>query len=192
MPIKMVGTVQDITTIKRIEEELKQKTIELEKSNESLQQFAAIASHDLKEPLRKISTYASKVLHAEKDKLAEVSFAALNKISDSTGRLQRMVDDILQFSFIDTEQQKTHVVLEEILAEVKDMLSEQILIKKAEISSDGLPPAYVIAPQIRQLFQNLLANALKFSKESVIPRITITTINSIKVKPCCPRGMRGD
>src|SRR3954467_8439166 len=62
-PVKMVGTVQDITTIKRIEEELKQKTIELEKSNENLQQFAAIASHDLKEPLRKISINGSKVLN---------------------------------------------------------------------------------------------------------------------------------
>ncbi|WP_018611655.1 PAS domain-containing sensor histidine kinase [Segetibacter koreensis] len=173
-PVKMVGTVQDVTTIKRIEEELKQKTIELEKSNESLQQFAAVASHDLKEPLRKISVYGSKVLAAEKDKLTELSQTALSKIFDSTGRMQRMIDDILQFSFLDGNQLKQQTNLEELLSEVKELLSETILNKKAEIVTDGLPDALVIAPQIRQLFQNLIANALKFSKVDDVPRITIT------------------
>ena len=172
--VKMVGTVQDVTTIKRIEEELKQKTIELEKSNESLQQFAAIASHDLKEPLRKISIYGSKVLKAERDKLTETSRNALSKIFDSSGRMQRMIDDILEFSFIDGSQQKQQTDLEGILSEVKELLSESISNKKAEIISDGLPSAFVIAPQISQLFQNLIANALKFSKEIEPPRITIT------------------
>ncbi len=173
-PLKMVGTVQDVTTIKRIEEELKQKTIELEKSNESLQQFAAIASHDLKEPLRKISVYGSKVLAAEKDKLTELSRIALTKIFDSTGRMQRMIDDILQFSLIDGNQQKHQTNLEALLSEVKEVLSETIENKKAEIVTDGLPDALVIAPQIRQLFQNLIANALKFSKIDDVPRIKIT------------------
>jgi light-regulated signal transduction histidine kinase (bacteriophytochrome) len=166
--------VQDITTIKRIEEELRQKTIELEKSNESLQQFAAIASHDLKEPLRKISIFASNVLNAEKDKLTEVSYTSLSKIFESTRRMQRMIDDILQFSFMDANQQKRPTDLEEVLAEVKELLSEAISNKKAAIVSDGLPLAYVIAPEIRQLFQNLIANALKFSKEDEQPKITIT------------------
>jgi light-regulated signal transduction histidine kinase (bacteriophytochrome) len=166
--------VQDITTIKRIEEELKQKTIELEKSNESLQQFAAIASHDLKEPVRKISIFASKVLKAEKDKLTEGSYTSLSKIFDSTARMQRMIDDILQFSFMDANEQKRTTDLEEVLSEIKELLSETISNKKAEIISDGLPEAYVIAPQISQLFQNLIANALKFSKEGEQPIITIT------------------
>lgn len=173
-PLKMVGTVQDITTIKRIEEELKQKTIELEKSNESLQQFAAVASHDLKEPLRKISIYGSKVLNTEKDRLTEASYAALTKIFDSTGRMQRMIDNILQFSFIDGDQQKRQTNLEDLLAEVKELLCESIIAKNAEIITDGLPSAFVIAPQISQLFQNLVANALKFSKEGAPPKITIT------------------
>lgn len=173
-PYKMVGTVQDITTIKRIEEELKQKTIELEKSNESLQQFAAIASHDLKEPLRKISIYASKVLNTEKDRLSEMSYTALSKISGSTRRMQKMIDDILQFSFVDGNQEKRQINLEELLSEVKDLLSETISTRKAEIITDGLPTAFVIAPQIIQLFQNLISNALKFSKENEPPRIVIT------------------
>ena len=173
-PTKMVGTVQDITTIKRIEEELRKKTLELEKSNESLQQFAAIASHDLKEPLRKIAIFGSKVLNAEKDKLSEVSYTALSKIFDSTGRMQKMIDDILQFSFIDSKQQKRETDLEELLSEVKELLSETIATKKAEIITDGLPSAFVVAPQISQLFQNLIANALKFSKENELPKITIT------------------
>jgi PAS domain S-box-containing protein len=173
-PVKMIGTVQDVTTIKRIEEELKRKTIELESSNESLQQFAAIASHDLKEPLRKISIYGSKLLNAEKNKLTEASYTALSKIFDSTGRMQRMIDDILQFSFIDGNLQKRQTDLEEVLSEVKDLLSESISSKKAEIISDGLPSAFVIGPQMVQLFQNLIANALKFSKQNEPPKITIS------------------
>ncbi len=173
-PVKMVGTVQDITTIKSIEEELKQKTIELETSNESLQQFAAIASHDLKEPLRKIMVNGSKVLAAEKDKLTEISQVALSKIFDSTGRMRNMIDDILQFSLLDGKQMKTRVSLEEIVSEVRELLSESILAKKAAIITDGLPEAFAIAPQMRQLFQNLIANALKFSKANETPRITIT------------------
>ena len=173
-PIKMVGTVQDVTTIKRIEAELKEKTIELEKSNQSLQQFAAIASHDLKEPIRKIAIFCSKVLNAERDKLSDASTTTLNKILDSANRMQRMIDDILQFSFIDNNQQKNDTDLEEMLSEVKDLLSESIKDKKAAIISDGLPRAYVIAPQIRQLFQNLMANALKFSRDGVAPVINFT------------------
>lgn len=172
--VKMVGTVQDVTTIKRIEAELKAKTIELQKSNESLQQFASIASHDLKEPLRKISVFGSKVLNQEKDKLSNVSKAALNKIFDSARRMQQMIDDILQFSFTQGNQQKQQTNLEEVVSEVKELLSENISDKNAVVFSDGLPPACVIAPQMRQLFQNLIANALKFSRDDERPQITIT------------------
>jgi PAS domain S-box-containing protein len=173
-PVKMVGTVQDVTTIKRIEAELNAKTLELEKSNESLQQFASVASHDLKEPLRKISIYSSKVLRAEKDKLSQDSQAALSKILDSAGRMQQMTTDILQFSFIEGNQQKQETNLEEVLSDVKELLSENIQDKKGKIISDGLPTIFAIAAQIRQLFQNLIANALKFSKETEPPVIRIT------------------
>ena len=87
---------------------------------------------------------------------------------------KKMIDDILQFSFIDGKQQKRETDLEELLSEVKELLSETIATKKAEIITDGLPCAFVVAPQISQLFQNLIANALKFSKENTVPRITIT------------------
>jgi light-regulated signal transduction histidine kinase (bacteriophytochrome) len=173
-PIKMVGTVQDVTSIKRIEEELKQKTIELENSNKSLKHFAEIASHDLKEPLRKISIFAAKVLDAEKEKLTQVSHTSLSKIFDSSGRMQRMIDDILLFSSLNGKQEKTTTDLEKVLSEVKDLLSEAISNKKATIISDGLPSASVVAPQISQLFQNLISNALKFSKESEPPVIKIS------------------
>jgi PAS domain S-box-containing protein len=172
-PLKMVGTVQDVTTIKRIEAELKEKTIELEKSNESLQQFASVASHDLKEPLRKMSIYGSRVLKVEKA-ISEESIGALNKILDSAGRMQQMIDDILQFSFIEQSQQMHETNLEEVLADVKELLSEIIVQKKATITSDGLPRAFVIAPLIRQLFQNLISNSIKFAKDDEPPVLNFT------------------
>ena len=170
----MVGTVQDVTLIKTMEAELREKARELEKSNERLQEFAAIASHDLKEPLRKISLLSSKVLRAEKDKLLDISNAALTKVVDSAVRMQKMIDDILDFSFISSRQQKEIVNLETVVTEVKELLSETINEKSAVVSTDRLPEAWVIAPQIKQVFQNLISNALKFAKPEEQPIINIT------------------
>jgi len=174
VPVRMIGTVQDVTAIKQIETQLTQKTLELENSNQNLQQFASVASHDLKEPLRKISFYSSKILLAERSQLSDTSSNSLNKIVESVGRMQRMIDDILEFSSIENNQKKEWISLELLLSDVKDFLSLSITNKKAEIISDGLPSAYVIAPLIRQMFQNLVGNALKFSKEDEPPVITIT------------------
>lgn len=174
VPTTMVGTVQDVTIIKTMEAELREKANELEKSNERLQEFAAIASHDLKEPLRKISLFSSKVLLAEKEMLSENSNMALTKIVDSAVRLQKMIEEILAFSFFSSSQQKESVSLESLIVEVKELLSETIRDKEAIITTDQLPQITVIAPQIKQVFQNLISNALKFSKPDEKPVITIT------------------
>jgi PAS domain S-box-containing protein len=172
-PARMVGTVQDVTEIKAMEKDLLLKTNELEESNKSLQQFASIASHDLKEPLRKISMFADMVMESEKERLSQTSMDRLQRMQASSKSMMKMIQDILAFSMLEAKQQKEKVDLNEVVKEVMDLLEERIKEKKAEIQCEKLPEAYVIPSQFRQIFQNLISNALKFSKKDVSPKIDI-------------------
>jgi PAS domain S-box-containing protein len=172
-PSRMMGTVQDVTQIKGLEKELFQKTKQLEASNESLQQFAAVASHDLKEPLRKIAMFTDKVLLDEKEKLSASSIGALQKVQRSSKAMQQMIEDILAFSLAEEGEEKKLYSLEVIINEVAELLDQTIKEKEAQIIYNSLPYACIIPSQFRQLFQNLLANALKFSKKEEPPRIVI-------------------
>lgn len=170
-PVRMIGTVQDITEIKAIEIELLEKTKQLEQSNKSLKQFASIASHDLKEPLRKISMFADVVMEAEKDSLSQNSMDKLMRMQASSKSMMQMIQDILAFSMLEIKQQKEKADLNLIVKEITDLLEERIKEKKAEIHYDHLPEAFIIPPQFRQMIQNLISNAMKFSKKEVPPKI---------------------
>lgn len=172
-PVRMVGTVQDITEIKVIERELLEKTRQLEESNKSLQQFASIASHDLKEPLRKISMFADVVMEAEKNNLSSSSMDRLMRMQASSKSMMQMIQDILAFSMLEVKQQKEKANLNNILKEIIDLLEERIKEKNAEIVFESLPEAFVIPSQFRQMLQNLISNALKFSKKDDSPKIEI-------------------
>lgn len=172
-PVKMIGTVQDITEIKGIERELREKTKQLEESNKSLQQFASVASHDLKEPLRKISMFADMVLEAEKDRLSQNSIDRLVRMQASAKSMMQMIQDILAFSMLEVKQQKEKIALDNLLKEILDVYDERIKEKHARIYYDELPVAYVIPSQFRQLLQNLVSNAIKFSRKDVAPEIHI-------------------
>ena len=172
-PVRMVGTVQDITEIKLIEKELLEKTRQLEESNKSLQQFASVASHDLKEPLRKISMFADIVMEAEKETISEPSMNKLIRMQASSRSMMQMIQDILAFSLLQAKQQKEKASVDDILKEILDLLDERIKEKKARIMYDHLPDAFVIPSQFRQMLLNLISNALKFSKKDVAPEIKI-------------------
>lgn len=173
-PAFMRGTIQDITELKKIEDELLKKTQELERSNESLQQFASIASHDLKEPLRKMSMYSDMVLMSDEDTLSENSMVNLKKVKASAIRMQHMIEDILNFSSITKEEVKEKINLSAIIDEVKEILAETIEEKKAIIVYHDLPEVFAIPSHFKQLFQNLISNSLKFSKSDINPRIEIS------------------
>lgn len=172
-PYRMVGTVQDITEIKRMEKQLVQKSAELAQSNESLRQFAFVASHDMKEPLRKIMMFSDLILSNQNNKLSEKSIAHLEKMQAAGRNLYRMVEDILSFSLLEIKHEKERVKLDEIVQQVVEMLEETIIDKNAKIIYDDLPEATIISSQFRQLFQNLVANSLKFQRKDVAPEIQI-------------------
>jgi light-regulated signal transduction histidine kinase (bacteriophytochrome) len=169
----LTGTVQDVTERKKIEQNLLQKTLELELSNSNLEKFAYVASHDLQEPLRKILVHSDLLLNTEKERLSERGKELLEKIISSTSKMKRLIKDILTYSTINPEKKKERVNLQELLKEVKTELEYLITKHKATIISDHLPEANIFPSQIKQLFQNLISNSIKFSKRDVPPVITI-------------------
>jgi len=173
-PYRMMGTVQDITEMKRMEKQLLQKSKELAQSNESLRQFAFVASHDMKEPLRKIMMFADLVLGNESKNLSPKSIGYLQKMQSAGKNLYEMVEDILSFSLLEAQEEKHDVDLNNVIKQVTDTLDETIHEKKAQITYKDLPRAVIIASQFRQLFQNLVANSLKFQEKGRRPEIIIT------------------
>lgn len=164
-PVLMRGTVQDITQRKKVEVELIKKTIELQRRNEDLQHFASVASHDLKEPLRKIGIFTDKILSSEGAKLSDASRTELKKVRESTKRMQHMVEDILNFSSLTSEEQRTRTDLNNIIDEVLEVLEQTIKENNVIITKDHLPQAIIIPSQFKQLFQNLISNAVKFARK---------------------------
>jgi len=173
-PVKMIGTVHDITERKQFEESLFEKTIELQKSNASLQEVASVASHDLKEPLRKIITFSDMVVAAEKETLSTTSQAHLQKVIESSRRMKTLIDDILTFSTLGGKEEKQHKSLKEVVQDVLNTLEVRIKEKNAEVTVSDLPVAMIYPTQMQQLFLNLISNALKFHKEDEVAKIQIT------------------
>jgi signal transduction histidine kinase len=160
---------------KRVEErteELFKINKQLESSNDDLQQYASVASHDLKEPLRKIQIYSDKVRRTYLTENVEAD-EYMQKIISSSQRMSRLINDLLNYSRLSGEglykSTDINVILNELLADLEILIAE----KSATIHIDKFPEMDVVPGQIRQLFQNILSNALKFSKKNVAPFINI-------------------
>lgn len=171
----------DLTTKKEADDalnekkiELEQKNIELQKMNKELQSFAYISSHDLQEPLRKIQTFASRIIEKDMDTLSENGKFLFNRMQLSAERMQSLIDDLLAYSRThNLEGDFKHTPLGTIIEEVKEDLSEELLQKSASVEFDGSCVLNVIPFQMKQLFYNLISNSLKFSKPDLAVEISI-------------------
>jgi PAS domain S-box-containing protein len=164
------------TLLKLNNQRLEEANAELEKSNHDLQQFASVASHDLQEPLRKISIFSTMLRSRHGDELPAESAMYLNKIIASSNRMKTMIIDILSYSKLSTYT--SHFALTNLTEIVNDVLDDcEILIqeKNATIIIGHLPAAEVNRGQMRQVFQNLISNSIKFSKVDVPPVIYVTS-----------------
>lgn len=157
-----------------LEEMVDTRTRDLQRSNEDLLQFAHVASHDLKEPVRKIRTYGL-LLQDELGAAVNAMPATYTaKILESANRMSTMIDGVLTYSSLNAlEEETTSLDLGEILNNICKDLEIPIANKGASILYDKLPAIEGIEVLIYQLFYNLLNNSLKFSKESEKPVITI-------------------
>ena len=172
--VQTLGAALDISKRKDMEQTILQNSYQLQQSNASLEEFAYVASHDLKEPLRKISTFGDRLMVNQMDKLTEDGKVYLNKIIDASQRMQTMISDLLTVSMITGDRSYQQHSLQDILQDVLGTLEYKIEQKGAQVNATPLPTARIIASQFRQLFQNLLSNSLKFTREGVAPIINIS------------------
>ncbi len=152
--------------------QLQRTNEELKKSNLELQQYAFLASHDLQEPLRKILTFGNIMLDG--DMVKEEGKSYMSRLTKSSERMRNLIEDLLQFSGLSETPQFIFSSLNEIVAETLTDLELVITDTNAEITLNPLPAAEVIPGELRQLFFNIIGNAIKFSKKAVRPQISIT------------------
>ncbi|MBT1707920.1 PAS domain-containing protein [Fulvivirgaceae bacterium PWU5] len=185
-----VSVVQNISAMKKSEtariqsqealvkanDSLLQKNRELKAMNGELNNFAFIASHDLREPLRKIQLFANLLVSKEGDQLSEKGKEHAKTIVASAARMNALIEDVLSFSKINTgvPGKPVDVDLNEILQTVLDDLQPVIQEKNAIVRFDALPKIKAYSVQLIQLFQNLVSNGIKFQPEGQIPHIGIT------------------
>ncbi|MCE6987946.1 ATP-binding protein [Dyadobacter sp. CY323] len=158
-------------------ERLEKINRDLELSNHDLQQFASVASHDLQEPLRKILIYSSllKLKFQEEHNAENASY--VSKVIASSNRMRTMITDVLNYSSLSKTGSQYEVTdLTKIVTEILEDFEIAIREKDAKVIVDELPKAEVNKGQIRQVFQNLISNALKFSQPGVAPVIRIGTV----------------
>lgn len=155
--------------------ELAEANISLKRSNAELAQFAYIASHDLQEPLRKISTFSQMLEHSLGGNISETTKNYLGKINNSTARMAKLIKDVLGYSQLGNEDEIFEMVdLQQIIEGAKNDYELLIEQKHAIIHCRDLPVIQAIPLQMSQLFGNLLSNSLKYSKPHERPIISIT------------------
>jgi PAS domain S-box-containing protein len=172
---RIVGITRDITSKKNFEKERDRNIRELNRSNKELEEFAYVASHDMHEPLRKILTFSERIRSKRFDALGDDERVYLDRISASAANMRHLIDNLLEFSRVSRGNRSfVQCDLNELLKEV--VSDQELRIEETETTVElkNLPVLEAVPSELRQLFNNLMSNALKFRKPEVPPSIRIS------------------
>jgi len=168
------GITRDITRLKLYEHSLESKIRELNRSNAELEEFAYVASHDMQEPLRKLITFSERLTVKFSDVLKDEGQLYLNRMVAATNNMRLLIDNLLDFSRVArTADEFVAVDLNDVVQKALGDLEVSIEETQANITSENLPAVEAQAPLMKQLFTNVLSNAIKFRTPNVPPQITI-------------------
>ena len=170
-----IGVIKDITESYYYKRALEQKITQLDKSNKNLQEFVYVASHDLQEPLRKISTFTERLNAKFETTLGQEGNMFVKRILSATKSMQTLLEDLLNFSRLTFDEKKFESVsidkcIESVIADLEVKIEES----KTIIKCDKFPEIEAYPSQIKQLFNNLIGNAIKFRKPETVSTIHIT------------------
>ena len=169
----VIAAIRDISDRKDTEQALRTYRHELERSNAELQQFAYVASHDLQEPLRMVSSYTQLLARRYQGKLDEDADEFISYAVDGASRMQRLINDLLSYSRLGSKEiQLEDIDMGEVVQKALESLRHTIESTGAEITYENLPRVQADGKQMQQLLQNLISNALKFRSVDA-PRIRI-------------------
>lgn len=190
LPYLLTGTAQDITSVRRVqlalENQVKERTdalqranreledinVKLVNTNKELEQYAYVASHDLQEPLRKISMFSNLLKERDKENTHETT---IDKIVIASQRMSLLIKDLLEFSrLINPDTRFTATNLEDVIESVKHDFELLIDEKQAKVLTQSLPVIDAVPLQMNQLFYNLIGNALKFTGQGIAPVVSIS------------------
>jgi PAS domain S-box-containing protein len=176
IPIKFVGSIKDVTRQRHIENSLTNMVEELKRSNRELEEFAYAASHDMQEPLRKITTFSDRLSEKYGNQLEGEGAMYLNRMVASAENMRLLINGLLEFSKIAKtpapyELLNLNTTLQQVVTELELKIEET----RTKISWEHLPTIIAVPSQMKQLFLNLIGNAIKFHKLDEVPSIRITS-----------------
>jgi PAS domain S-box-containing protein len=173
-PVRMIGAMQDLTyrinneiMLKELNVSLEKRARELAASNEELERFAYVASHDLQEPLRMVTSFLQLIEKKYKAKLDEKAHEYIAFAVDGAERMKGLILDLLEYSRVNTsKEEREEVNTEEIVTDLKRIYKQALKETGGVIEHHGLPVIHGSKTQVTQLFQNLIGNALKYKSEA--------------------------
>lgn len=185
-PVRIVGAITDITiqreheeSLLKLNQELESRAKALAESNEELEQFAYVASHDLQEPLRMITSFLTQLEKKYKDQLDDKAHQYIHYAVDGSNRMRQIILDLLEYSRVgrgvDKDKEEQKVDLNEVVKEVLELQRKKIAENKATIKTDELPVIKTFRSPVFQIFNNLISNALKYSDSERDVKVKISS-----------------
>lgn len=170
---------RNVTERKEAQRALERYSREIEQSNKDLERFAYVVSHDLAEPLRMISSFVQLIAEDYADALDERGREYVDFVLDGSARMRALIDDLLAYSRLGADELAiTGISLPEVVRRVLQVLEAQITAAGAEVVVGELPEVAADSIKIEQVVRNLVANALKFSREGVRPKVSIRAVRT--------------